>query len=82
MAVLSLEGVILVNSQFSTLKGSRRTNTRAVVVAQLVELLLLTPEIRGFIPDIGKILSTNWTIEKTKIKKKKPGMDRLYKESQ
>ena len=46
---------------------------RAVVVAQLVERLLSTPEIRGSNPDIGKILSTNCTIEKTKKKKKKAG---------
>ena len=50
-----------------------------MVVAQLVELLLPTPEIRGSNPDIGKILSTNCTIEKTKIKKKKPGMAHLKK---
>ena len=46
----------------------------AVVVALLVELSLSTPEIRGLNPDIGKILSTNGTIEKTKIKKKRSGM--------
>ena len=33
----------------------------AVVVAQLVERSLLTPEIRGLNPKIGKILSTNCT---------------------
>ena len=43
----------------------------AVVVAQLVERSLPTPEIHGLIPDIGKILSTNCTIEKTQIKKKR-----------
>ena len=42
----------------------------AVVVAQLVERWLLTPEIRGSNPDISKILSTNYTLEKTKIQKK------------
>ena len=51
----------------------------AVVVAQLVERSLLTPEIRGSNPDIGKVLSTNCTIEKTKIKKKRPGMAQLKK---
>ena len=50
---------------------------RAVVVAQLVERLLPTPEIRGSNPDIGIILSTNCTIEETKIKKKRLGMARL-----
>ena len=51
----------------------------AVVVAQLVERLLLTQEIRGLNPDIGEILSTKCTIEKTKIKKKRPGMAHLFK---
>ena len=50
-----------------------------MVVAQLVERLLPTSEIRGLNPDIGKILSTNCTIEKTKIKKKRPGMAHLKK---
>ena len=36
----------------------------AVVVAQLVERLLLTPEIRSSNPEIVKNLSTNCTIEK------------------
>ena len=45
-----------------------------MVVAQLVEWSIPTPEIHGLNPDIGKILSTNCTIEKTKIKKKRPGM--------
>ena len=53
--------------------------SRAVVVAQLVERLLPTPEIYSLIPDIGKILSTNCTIEKTKLKKKRLGMDHLLK---
>ena len=44
----------------------------AVVVAQLVEQLLLTPEIHGLNPDFVKMLSTNCSIEKTKIKKKRP----------
>ena len=35
--------------------------------AQLVERMLLTQEIRGSNPDIGKIVSTNCTIRKTKI---------------
>ena len=45
---------------------------RAVVVAQLFERSLPTPEISGSNPYISEILSTNWTIEKTKIKKKRP----------
>ena len=49
-----------------------------MVVAQLVERLLPTPEIHGSSPAIGKILFTiNWIkncIEKMKIKKKRQGM--------
>ena len=52
----------------------------AVVVAQLVERSLPTPEVRGLIP-IGDIdidqYSTNCNLEKTKIKKKRPGMAHL-----
>ena len=48
-----------------------------VVVAQLVEWSLPTPEIRNSNPDISKILSSNCTIEKTKIMKKRPGMAHL-----
>ena len=50
----------------------------AVVVAQLVERSLPTPEIHSLYPDICKFLSTNGKIEKTKIKKKWPGMDRFF----
>ena len=45
-----------------------------MVVAQLVEWSLLTPEIRGLNPVFSKVLctklSTNCIIEKSKIKKK------------
>ena len=37
-----------------------------VVGAQLVERSLRTPEIRVLNPDIGRILSINCTVEKTK----------------
>ena len=51
---------------------------RAVVVAQLVEQLLQIPEVCSSNPDIGKNLYWTFTvlnsIEKTKIKKKRPGM--------
>ena len=47
---------------------------KAVVVAQLVEQSPIIPEIFGSNPDVGEILSTNCTIEKTKIKKNRPGM--------
>ena len=50
-----------------------------MVVAQLVERSLSLPETRGLNPDIGIIVSTNCTIENTKIKKKKPGMAHLKK---
>ena len=51
-----------------------------VVVAQLVERPLLTTEICGSNHNIGKVLSTNRNlIEKTKIKKKRPGMVHLKK---
>ena len=50
-----------------------------MVVAQLVERSLPTPKICGLNPDIGKILSTNCIIEKTKINKKRPGMAQLLK---
>ena len=53
--------------------------TWAVVVTQLIERSLLTPEILGSNPDIGKILCTNCTIEKMKIKKKRPVMAHLKK---
>ena len=48
----------------------------AVVVAQLVERLLPIPEVRGSNPVISKIYIEHFTvncIEKTKIKKKRPG---------
>ena len=48
-----------------------------VVLAQLVEQLLPTPEIRGLNPDIGKVLPTKCTKERTKIKKKRPEMVHL-----
>ena len=44
---------------------------RAVVVAQLVKRSVPTPEIRGSNPNIGKMLSTNCTLEKTIVKKNK-----------
>ena len=49
-----------------------------VVMAQLVGQMLPTPEIRSLNPDIDEILTTNCTIEKMKIKKKRPGMAHLF----
>ena len=43
-------------------------------MALLVERLLLTSEICGLNQHIGKILSINCTIEKTKLKKARLGM--------
>ena len=42
-------------------------------MAQLVEQSLTTPEISGWNPDFGRILSTNCTIEKTRKKEKETG---------
>ena len=53
-----------------------------MVVAQLVEQSLLIPEVRGSNPVIGKNLYRTFTvncIEKTKIKKKRPGMTHFKK---
>ena len=57
---------------------SRETFKWAVVVAQLVEQSLPTPEIRGSNPDIGKILSSNCKIEKIEIKKRNRPQTRAY----
>ena len=51
-----------------------------MVVAQLVERLLPIPEVHGSNPVIGKNLYLTITvncIEKSKIKKKRPGMAHL-----
>ena len=59
-------------------KGQGGGMVRAVVVAQLVEWSLPTPEFCGSNPDIDKILSTNCTIEKPKIKNERPGTANLF----
>ena len=51
----------------------------AVVVVQLVEWSLPTPEICGSNLVFGKVLPTNCIIEKTKIMKKRPGTAHLKK---
>ena len=57
--------------------------SRAVVVAQLVERLLLTPEVHGSNQITGKFyikhLFTVNTIENAKITKKRPGMAHFLK---
>ena len=78
--MLELVGSLLVQFFFRQ-HCSKILISWAVVVAQLVERLLTTPEIRGSNPDIGKILSTNCTVEETKIKKKRPGMAHLLKDA-
>jgi len=56
----------------------------AVVVAQLVEQSLPIPEVRGSNPVIGNNLNIlnicycQLCIEKTKIKKKRPGMAQFF----
>ena len=58
-----------------------------MVVAQLAEWSLLTSEIRGSNPNIGKVfriylcISVNCNSEKTKIKKKGPVLARLKNEN-
>ena len=70
------------SSVIKVINTSNRTGLiGAVVVAQVVERLLPKPEICSSNPVIGKMLSTNLStyciIEKTKIKKKRPGMAHL-----
>ena len=53
-----------------------------MVVAQWVEMSLTIPEVRSSNPVIGKNLYRTFTvncIEKTKIKKKRPGMAHFFK---
>ena len=45
----------------------------------MVEWSLMTPKICGLNPDIGKILSTNSLLEKTKMNEKRLGMAQLLK---
>ena len=63
-------------------RNASLNNSRAVVVAQLVERSLPTSEIRGSNPDIGNIFYTRIStdcnkIEKTKIREKRQGMAHL-----
>ena len=68
-----MEGVL--KAKISVKEGN---NKRSVDVAQLVDRLLPTPEIRTSNPVIGKIYRTiNST--KTKIKKKRPVMTQIKK---
>ena len=64
----------------------KRPYSRAVVVAKLKEWSLPTPEVYGSNPVISNIyiehLFTVNCIEKTKIKKKRPGMALLKKDDQ
>ena len=61
---------------------TKKTSFGAVVVAQLVEQSLPTPEVRGSNKAIGKNLCWTFTvncIEKTKIKKKEAGNGPFFK---
>ena len=62
---------------FKDVKMHKAAKLEAVVVGQLVERSLPTPEIRSSNPDISEILSSNCKIEQTKINKKRPGMAHL-----
>ena len=63
----------------------QRFDIGAVVVAQLAERSLPTSEIRGSIPNIGKVfryyrcISVNCNSEKTNMKQKRPGCAHLKK---
>ena len=49
-------------------------NDRVAVVAQLVEMVILTPDMRGSNPVIGKLnLDINCTEKRTLLKKQRPG---------
>ena len=60
-------------------QGFKSWKIMAVVVAQLVEQLLPTPNVRGSNPVISKIYITVNCIEKTKIKKKEAGNGPFFK---
>ena len=47
-----------------TVNSSNSSKLRAVVVAQLVERALPTPEIHGSNPNIGKVLSSNCKLKR------------------
>ena len=57
--------------------GKTKDNNWAMVVTQLVERSLQTPEIFGSNPIIVKVLNTKLKIEKTKILKKRLEMAHL-----
>ena len=78
------KGIALERLPYDFPKNNNYTK-RAVVVAQFVEWLLSIPEVRGSNPVIGKIylywklVYCQLCIEKTKIKKKWPGMAHFKK---
>ena len=69
MNKLGRSGIVVFGLHFNLMSREhsrekyKETGLRAVVVAQLVEQLFTTPGIRGSNIVIGKILSTNCTIE-------------------
>ena len=73
----------IIRSVHGAHRCSKKSLPRAVVVAQLVKRSLSIPDVRGSSPVIGKHLY--WTfivncINKTKIKKKRPGLPRILGE--
>ena len=82
----SLEVMSLVQNitkVFYLITKIKKCPRRAVVVEQLAEWSLLTSDIRGSNPNIGKVfriylcISVNCNSEKTKIMKQRPGLARL-----
>ena len=75
----SWEPVLLKRKTKQNFTEQRFVWKRAVIVVQLADWSLLTSEVRGLNPNIGKVfrkylcISVNCNSEKTKIKKKRPG---------
>ena len=55
MCCIFLQGSSVAMRRLHIFVTGKMTSRKAVVVAQLVERLLLTPEVRGLNPVIGKI---------------------------
>ena len=69
--LITVKSVQYLIGLFITVQENLKHN-QAVFVAQLVDQLFLTPDIRSSYPVIGNFFPVN-CIEKTKIKKKRPG---------
>ena len=73
---------IKITRKFEVEERNQRNAIGAVVVAQLEERSLLIPEVCGSNPVISKKLYWKFTVncnEKTKIKKKRPGMAHILR---